>query len=217
MDYFVHASSYVDDGAKVGSGTKIWHFSHVMAGAEIGERCSFGQNCVVAPGVKIGSNVKVQNNVSIYEGTVIDDDVFLGPSCVLTNVTNPRSQVVRKALYEKTLLRRGCSIGANATIVCGITIGRYAFVAAGAVVAKDVPDYALMVGVPARQKGWMSRHGLPLTPGPDGLMVCKESGYRYQEVQPGVLKCLDLDEDAPLPAEKSVGIVTYDELKKIER
>jgi UDP-2-acetamido-3-amino-2,3-dideoxy-glucuronate N-acetyltransferase len=215
MDYFVHASSYVDDGAKVGSGTKIWHFSHVMAGAEIGEQCSFGQNCVVSPGVKIGSNVKVQNNVSIYEGTVIDDDVFLGPSCVLTNVTNPRSQVVRKALYEKTLLRRGCSIGANATIVCGITIGRYAFVAAGAVVAKDVPDYALMVGVPARQKGWMSRHGVLLTPGEDGIMICKESGYRYQEVSSGVLKCLDLDEDAPLPAEKAVGTLTYDDLKTL--
>ena len=215
MDYFVHASSYVDDGAKVGSGTKIWHFSHVMAGAEIGERCNFGQNCVVSPGVKIGSNVKVQNNVSIYEGTVIDDDVFLGPSCVLTNVTNPRSQVVRKALYEKTLLRRGCSIGANATVVCGITIGRYAFVAAGAVVAKDVPDYALMVGVPARQKGWMSRHGVLLTPGDDGIMICKESGYRYQEVSSGVLKCLDLDEDAPLPAEKAVGTIAYDDLKTL--
>lgn len=186
-----------------------------MAGAEIGERCSFGQNCVVSPGVKIGSNVKVQNNVSIYEGTVIDDDVFLGPSCVLTNVTNPRSQVVRKALYEKTLLRRGCSIGANATVVCGITIGRYAFVAAGAVVAKDVPDYALMVGVPARQKGWMSRHGVLLTAGEDGVMICKESGYRYQEVSSGVLKCLDLDEDAPLPAEKSVGTIAYDDLKTL--
>lgn len=215
MDYFVHASSYVDDGAQVGNGTKIWHFSHVMAGAEIGERCNFGQNCVVSPGVKIGSNVKVQNNVSIYEGTVIDDDVFLGPSCVLTNVTNPRSQVVRKALYEKTLLRRGCSIGANATVVCGITIGRYAFVAAGAVVAKDVPDYALMVGVPARQKGWMSRHGVLLTPGDDGIMICKESGYRYQEVSSGVLKCLDLDEDAPLPAEKAVGTIAYDDLKTL--
>ena len=212
-DYFVHASSYVDEGAEVGAGTKIWHFSHVMSGATIGERCSFGQNCVVSPGVVIGSNVKVQNNVSIYEGTFIEDDVFLGPSCVLTNVTNPRSQVVRKALYEKTLLRRGCSIGANATVVCGITIGRYAFVAAGAVVAKDVPDYALMVGVPARQKGWMSRHGLPLTPGPDGIMVCKESGYRYQEVEPGLLRCLDLDEDAPLPSEKAVGSVCYDDLK----
>lgn len=213
MSYFVHASSYVDEGAEIGAGTKIWHFSHVMGGARIGERCSFGQNCVVSPGVEIGSNVKVQNNVSIYEGTVIEDDVFLGPSCVLTNVTNPRSQVVRRALYEKTLIRRGASIGANATVVCGITIGRYAFVAAGAVVAKDVPDYALMVGVPARQKGWMSRHGVMLVPDADGLMVCKESGYRYRELEPGLLKCLDLDEDAPLPADKAVGSITYDDLK----
>ena len=216
MNYFAHESSYVDEGAEVGSGTKIWHFSHVMSGAKIGERCSFGQNCVISPGVVIGSNVKVQNNVSIYEGTIIEDDVFLGPSCVLTNVTNPRSQVVRRSLYEGTLLRRGCSIGANATVVCGITIGRYAFIAAGAVVAKDVPDYALMVGIPARQKGWMSRHGLPLSPGSDGVMICKESGYRYQEVKPGVLKCLDLDEDLPLPADKAVGITFYDNLKQEE-
>ena len=139
MDYFVHESSFVDAGAEIGTGTKIWHFSHIMTGAKIGERCNFGQNCVVSPGVVIGSNVKVQNNVSIYEGTIIEDDVFLGPSCVLTNVTNPRSQVLRKALYEKTLLKRGCSIGANATIVCGITIGRYAFVAAGAVSPKMSP------------------------------------------------------------------------------
>lgn len=213
-DYFVHESSYIDEGAEIGAGTKIWHFSHVMSGAKIGERCSFGQNCVVSPGVVIGSNVKVQNNVSIYEGTIIEDDVFLGPSCVLTNVTNPRSQVVRRSLYEKTLLRRGCSIGANATVVCGITIGRYAFVGAGAVVAKDVPDYALMVGVPARQKGWMSRHGVPLTPGPDGIMICKESGYRYQEMEPSILKCLDLDEAAPLPSDKAVGTTFYDDLKQ---
>ena len=215
MDYFVHESSYIDQGAEIGSGTKIWHFSHVMNGAIIGERCSFGQNCVVSPGVVVGSNVKVQNNVSIYEGTIIEDDVFLGPSCVLTNVTNPRSQVVRKSLYEKTLLRRGCSIGANATVVCGITIGRYAFVAAGAVVAKDVPDYALMVGVPARQKGWMSRHGhILMNPDADGVMTCPESGLRYQESEPGVLCCLDLDEDSPLPVELSVGTVLYDNLKQ---
>lgn len=214
MDYFVHQSSYVDEGAQVGAGTKIWHFSHVMSGASIGERCSFGQNCVVSPGVVIGSNVKVQNNVSIYEGTVIEDDVFLGPSCVLTNVTNPRSQVLRRSLYEKTLLRRGCSIGANATVVCGITLGRYAFVAAGAVVAKDVPDYALMVGVPARQKGWMSRHGhLLKNPDATGVMTCPESGLRYHEKEPGTLRCLDLDEDAPLPEEMAVGKEFYDSLK----
>ena len=214
-DYFVHESSYVDEGAHVGNGTKIWHFSHVLSDAIIGERCSFGQNCCVSPGVVIGNNVKVQNNVSIYEGTVIEDDVFLGPSCVLTNVTNPRSQVMRRSLYEKTLLRKGSSIGANATIVCGITIGRYAFVGAGAVVAKDVPDYALMVGVPARQKGWMSRHGHILSkPDSTGVMVCPESKLRYQEVEPCVLKCLDLDEDAPLPEDLAVGSVVYNEFKK---
>lgn len=216
MDYFVHESSYVDEGARIGAGTKIWHFCHVLSGAVIGERCSFGQNCSIAGGTVIGNNVKAQNNISIYEGTVIEDDVFLGPSCVLTNVTNPRSQVVRRALYEKTLLRRGASIGANATVVCGITVGRYAFVGAGAVVAKDVPDYALMVGVPARFAGWMSRHGHRLPPPDDagGVMRCPESGLRYKETSPGVLRCLDLDEDAPLPPDLAVGKVTYDELKK---
>ena len=215
MDYFVHDSSYADEGATIGSGTKIWHFCHVLSGAVIGARCSFGQNCSIAGGTVIGDNVKVQNNVSIYEGTVIEDDVFLGPSCVLTNVTNPRSQVVRKALYEKTLLRRGCSIGANATVVCGTTVGRYAFVGAGAVVAKDVPDYALVVGVPARFAGWMSRHGHRLPkPDAEGVMRCPESGLRYREGSPGVLRCLDLDEDSPLPAALAVGKVAYDELKK---
>lgn len=215
-DYFVHDSSYVDEGAEIGNGTKIWHFSHVMSGAKIGEHCSFGQNCVVSPGVTVGKNVKVQNNVSIYEGTVIEDDVFLGPSCVLTNVTNPRSQVLRRALYEKTLLRRGCSIGANATVVCGITIGRYAFVAAGAVISKDVPDYALMVGVPARQKGWMSRHGhLLKNLDAEGILTCPESGLRYKE-DSGCLRCLDLDEDAPLPPEMAIGKEYYDALKRSE-
>lgn len=214
MDYFAHESSYIDEGAVIGKGTKIWHFSHVMSGATIGERCNFGQNCVVSPGVVIGANVKVQNNVSIYEGTIIEDDVFLGPSCVLTNVTNPRSQVLRRALYEKTLLRRGCSIGANATVVCGITIGRYSFIGAGAVVSKDVPDYALMIGVPARQKGWMSRHGHMLkNPDQDGILACPESGLRYKEAEEGLLRCLDLDEDAPLPEELAVGKLQYDELK----
>jgi UDP-2-acetamido-3-amino-2,3-dideoxy-glucuronate N-acetyltransferase len=214
MDYFAHESSYVDEGAHVGPGTRIWHFSHVLSGAVIGARCSFGQNCSVAGGTKIGDNVKVQNNVSIYEGTVIEDDVFLGPSCVLTNVTNPRSQVVRRSLYEKTLIRRGASIGANATVVCGVTVGRYAFVAAGSVVVKNVPDYALMMGVPARFSGWMSRHGHRLVhPDSNGVMRCAESGLRYREVEPGVLRCLDLDEEAPLPSELSVGHVTYDALK----
>jgi UDP-2-acetamido-3-amino-2,3-dideoxy-glucuronate N-acetyltransferase len=210
VNYFKHESAYVDEPCEIGDGTKIWHFCHIQRGARIGERCIFGQNCNVANDVVIGNNVKVQNNVSIYTGTVIEDDVFLGPSCVLTNVTNPRSQVNRRSLYEKTLLRRGCSIGANATVVCGITIGRYAFVGAGAVVVKEVPEYALMVGVPARQVGWMSRHGHHLgRPGADGIVICPESGLRYREQPSGVLRCLDLDEDAMLPEALSIGSRTY--------
>jgi UDP-2-acetamido-3-amino-2,3-dideoxy-glucuronate N-acetyltransferase len=215
MDYFVHESSYVDEGAEIGKGTKIWHFSHILRGAKIGEYCNLGQNVSIAGGTVIGNHVKVQNNVSVYEGTVIEDDVFLGPSCVLTNVTNPRSQVLRKSLYEKTLIRRGASIGANATVVCGITIGRYAFIAAGAVIAKDVPDYALMIGVPARQKGWMSRHGHVLKdPDPEGIYACPESGLRYKEVDQGILRCLDLDEGASLPEALATGKVFYRDLKK---
>ena len=218
MDYFVHESSYVDEGAEIGKGTKIWHFSHILKGAKIGEYCNFGQNVSIAGGTVIGNKVKVQNNVSVYEGTVIEDDVFLGPSCVLTNVTNPRSQVVRKSLYEKTLIRRGASIGANATVVCGITIGRYAFIAAGAVIAKDVPDYALMIGVPARQRGWMSRHGHVLkNPDPDGIFTCPESGLRYKEIERGILRCLDLDEEAPLPEDLAVGQLFYRELRQQNR
>lgn len=214
MDYFVHESSYVDEGAEIGKGTKIWHFSHILRGAKIGEHCNLGQNVSIAGGTVIGNHVKVQNNVSVYEGTVIEDDVFLGPSCVLTNVTNPRSQVLRKSLYEKTLIRRGASIGANATVVCGITIGRYAFIAAGAVIAKDVPDYALMIGVPARQKGWMSRHGHVLKdPDPNGIYACPESGLRYKEIEHGILRCLDLDEDASLPEALATGKVFYRDLK----
>ncbi len=213
MTYFKHKSAYVDEPCEIGEGTKIWHFCHVQKGAQIGANCVFGQNCNVANDVVIGNNVKVQNNVSIYTGTVIEDDVFLGPSCVLTNVTNPRSQVNRHSLYEKTLLRRGCSVGANATIVCGITIGRYAFIGAGAVVTKDVPDYALMTGVPARQVGWMSRHGLPLrNPDQDGILTCPESGLRYRLTEPGVLRCLDIEEDEVLPDDKCVGGRYYDEI-----
>src|SRR4030042_1274416 len=195
-DYFVHESAYVDEPCEIGKGTKIWHFSHIMKDVKIGERCIFGQNVNVANDVVIGNNVKVQNNVSIYTGTVIEDDVFLGPSCVLTNVLNPRSQVNRHNVYEKTVIRKGATVGANATIVCGIELGRYCFIAAGAVVTKNVPDYALMTGMPARQVGWMSRHGIKL-PKPDknGIMVCAESGYKYKEVQKGILKCLDLDEE----------------------
>jgi UDP-2-acetamido-3-amino-2,3-dideoxy-glucuronate N-acetyltransferase len=214
VDYFVHPTAVVDEGALIGKQTKVWHFSHVMKGARIGERCVFGQNVNVDGGTVIGNNVKVQNNVSIYTGITIEDDVFLGPSCVLTNVTNPRSQVNRHALYENTLIRRGATIGANATIVCGITIGRYAFVAAGAVVTKDVPDYAMMAGVPARQTGWMSRHGHKL-PSADanGFMVCPESGYRYQLVS-GRLHCLDLPEDQPLPAQLALGTKGYKQFKQ---
>jgi UDP-2-acetamido-3-amino-2,3-dideoxy-glucuronate N-acetyltransferase len=213
--YFAHETSVVDDGSVIGEGTKIWHFSHIMKNVQIGQNCIFGQNTCVSPDVVIGSNVKVQNNVSIYTGAVIEDDVFLGPSCVLTNVTNPRSQVVRRSIYEKTIFRRGATVGANATIVCGIELGRYCFISAGAVVAKDVPDYALVVGVPSRQVGWISRHGIRLPePDSEGIMVCSESGYRYKEIEPGVVRCLDLDEEAPLPAEKSVGKIPYDDFKK---
>ncbi len=179
-DYFVHESSYVDEGAAVGKGTKIWHFCHVMSGAEIGERCSLGQNVVVMPGTKIGNNVKIQNNVSIYEGVVLEDDVFCGPSCVFTNVTTPRSHVSRKGEYATTLVRRGATIGANATVVCGVTLGAYAFIGAGAVVTSDVPPYALMVGVPARRVGWMCQCGerLHLT---DGQARCDRCGDAYCE------------------------------------
>lgn len=213
--YFVHESAYADEGAEIGARTKIWHFSHVMKGARIGERCVLGQNVNVDGGTVIGNNVKIQNNVSVYTGAVIEDDVFLGPSCVLTNVTNPRSQVNRHSLYEATHLKRGCTIGANATIVCGVTVGRYAFVGAGAVVTKNVADFALVVGNPARQVGWMSRHGHRLeSPDSGGVMRCPETGYRYQEVEPGVLRCLDLDEEAPLPAEVSVGNKSYRQIKE---
>ena len=213
--FFVHESAYVDEGAEIGPDTKVWHFSHVMKGARIGSRSIIGQNVNVDGGAIIGSNVKIQNNVSVYTGAVIEDDVFLGPSCVLTNVTNPRSQVNRHALYETTWLKRGCTVGANATIVCGTTLGRYAFIGAGAVVTKDVPDFALVVGNPASQIGWMSRHGHRLgSADANGVMRCPESGYRYREIEPGILRCLDLDENDPLPAELSTGKKSYKELKE---
>jgi UDP-2-acetamido-3-amino-2,3-dideoxy-glucuronate N-acetyltransferase len=185
-DYFVHSSSFVDEGAVVGPDTKIWHFSHVMPGAVIGARCNLGQNVVVMPRTRIGDNVKVQNNVSIYEGVELEDDVFCGPSCVFTNVINPRSHVSRKAEYRRTLVRRGATIGANATIVCGATLGEYAFIGAGAVVTGDVPAYALMVGVPARRLGWMCQCGERLTLA-DGRGACAACGSRYVESD-GVLR-----------------------------
>jgi UDP-2-acetamido-3-amino-2,3-dideoxy-glucuronate N-acetyltransferase len=180
VNYFAHESSYVDDGAQIGKGTKIWHFSHVMPGAVIGERCNLGQNVVVMPGTKIGNNVKIQNNVSIYEGVELEDDVFCGPSCVFTNVTNPRSHVSRKSEYQRTLVKRGGTIGANATIVCGVTLGEYAFVGAGAVVTSDVPAYGLMVGVPARRVGWMCQCGERLRPG-GPQATCARCGASYTE------------------------------------
>jgi UDP-2-acetamido-3-amino-2,3-dideoxy-glucuronate N-acetyltransferase len=179
-DYFAHESSYIDDGAVIGRGTKIWHFCHVLPGAVIGERCNLGQNVVVMGGTRLGDNVKVQNNVSIYEGVTLEDDVFCGPSCVFTNVTNPRSHVSRKAEYQPTLVRRGASIGANATVVCGSTLGEYCFIGAGAVVTGDVPAFALMVGVPARRIGWMCRCGVRLEPA-GGTATCGSCGTRYRE------------------------------------
>lgn len=198
-NYFAHPSAYVDEPCEIGTGTKIWHFCHVMKNAKLGERCNLGQNVFIAEGVVIGNNVKIQNNVSIYKGVELEDDVFCGPSCVFTNVINPRSQIVRHSEYLPTLVRRGATIGANATIVCGYTIGRYAFLGAGAVVASDVPDYAIMLGVPARRRGWMSRHGHRLTITDEaGNWICPESNWRYREIEPEVLRCLDWPEDKPL-------------------
>jgi UDP-2-acetamido-3-amino-2,3-dideoxy-glucuronate N-acetyltransferase len=175
----IHPSAIIDDRCEIGLGTRIWHFCHIMSGCRIGANCNLGQNVVVSPGVILGNNVKVQNNVSIYTGVVCEDDVFLGPSCVFTNVSNPRSAVSRRDQYEKTFVKQGASVGANATIVCGNTIGRYAFIGAGAVVTHDVPDYALMVGNPARQAGWMSEFGYRLEFDEERKAVCPESGEVY--------------------------------------
>ena len=208
----IHESAYVDAPADIGEGTAIWHFCHVQAGARIGRGCSLGQNVNVGGDVVIGDHVKIQNNVSVYTGAVIEDDVFLGPSCVLTNVTNPRSQVNRRGLYETTRFRRGATVGANATIVCGVTLGRYCFVAAGSVVTKDVGDYELVIGSPARAVGWMSRHGHRLGLDAAGEATCPESGFRYR-LDGGALRCLDLDEEAPLPASHAVGTAPYAALR----
>jgi UDP-2-acetamido-3-amino-2,3-dideoxy-glucuronate N-acetyltransferase len=178
----IHPSAIVDSGAQIGEGTRVWHWTHVCSGARIGERCSLGQNVYVAPRVTIGDNVKIQNNVSVYDEVTLEDDVFCGPSMVFTNVINPRSEISRKSDYRKTLVKRGATLGANCTIVCGVTIGRYAFIGAGAVVNRDVPDFALVVGVPAKQIGWMSRYGeqLPLPLSGEGEALCPHTGERYR-------------------------------------
>lgn len=180
MDYFVHPTAVVDEGCEIGAGSKIWHFSHIMPGCKLGENCNIGQNVVISPEVVLGRNVKVQNNVSLYTGVTCGDDVFLGPSCVFTNVTNPRSAVNRRGQYAKTHVGRGASIGANATIVCGHDIGEFAFIGAGAVVTKDVPAYALLVGNPARQLGWMSEYGHRLNFDENRIAICAESKEKYQ-------------------------------------
>lgn len=179
MNYFAHATAVVDEGSNIGRDTKIWHFSHVMTGCTIGEHCNIGQNVVISPGVILGKNVKVQNNISIYTGVICEDDVFLGPSMVFTNVINPRSAIVRKNQYAKTVVKKGASIGANATIVCGHTIGEFAFIGAGAVVTKEVKPYALIVGNPGKQVGWMSEFGHRLQFDDKGIAICPESNERY--------------------------------------
>jgi len=186
--YFAHETAVIDSGCIIGKGTKIWHFSHIMPGCEIGEDCNIGQNVVISPEVKLGKNVKVQNNVSIYTGVICEDDVFLGPSMVFTNVINPRSAIVRKSEYLKTLVKRGASIGANATIVCGVTLGEFCFVGAGAVVIKDVKPYALVVGNPSRQVGWISEFGHRLNFDQDGIAFCPESKEKYQLMYDSVRK-----------------------------
>ncbi|MBI2259071.1 MAG: N-acetyltransferase [Flavobacteriia bacterium] len=187
MDYFAHETSIIDENCNIGKDTKIWHFSHIMSNCTIGEKCNIGQNVVVSPQVILGNNVKIQNNVSIYTGVICEDDVFLGPSMVFTNVINPRSAVNRKNEYAQTVVKKGASIGANATIVCGHDIGEYAFIGAGAVVTKTVPAYALVVGNPARQIGWMSEYGQRLEFDSFGFAFCKESGDNYQLIN-GIVK-----------------------------
>ena len=188
MDYFAHETAVIDDDCIIGKGTKIWHFSHIMSNSEIGENCNLGQNVVISPKVILGNNVKVQNNVSIYTGVICEDGVFLGPSMVFTNVINPRSAVVRRDEYQKTLVKKGASIGANATIVCGNNIGEYAFIGAGAVVTKEVLPYALVVGNPSKQIGWVSEYGHRLDFDENGLATCNESGEMYKLEDNKVLK-----------------------------
>ncbi|MGE5395365.1 MAG: acyltransferase [Candidatus Saccharibacteria bacterium] len=192
--YFAHETAVIDEGCIIGQDTKIWHFSHIMKGCIIGEQCSVGQNVVISPEVVIGNRVKIQNNVSVYTGVVCEDDVFLGPSCVFTNVINPRSAIVRKNEYRPTIVQKGATIGANATIVCGITIGRYAFIGAGAVVTKNIPDYALVMGNPARQTGWMSEYGHKLKFNAQGKALCPESKEEYVLEEGKVWKRLTIND-----------------------
>lgn len=190
MNYYAHETALIDEGCQIGDGTKIWHFSHLMPNCVLGKNCNLGQNVVISPEVVLGNNVKIQNNVSIYTGVTCDDDVFLGPSCVFTNVTNPRSAINRRGQYAKTHVGRGATIGANATIVCGHDIGKFAFIGAGAVVTKNVPDYALLVGNPARQLGWMSEYGHRLEFNAEGFATCLESNEKY-ELKDGKVKKLE--------------------------
>ncbi|KMQ52118.1 2,3,4,5-tetrahydropyridine-2,6-dicarboxylate N-acetyltransferase [Chitinispirillum alkaliphilum] len=199
---YIHSSACVDEPCTIGDNTKIYHFTHIMGGAEIGRNCILGQNVFIGAGVKIGNNVKIQNNVSLYAGTVAEDDVFLGPSCVFTNVINPRSQIDRRSCFEETLIRRGATIGANATVLCSRTIGQYSFIGAGTVVTKDVPDYGLVTGNPAVHRGWMSRHGYRLTePDEEGMMMCPVSKLRYRFSSGDTIRCIDLGEEEKLPKE----------------
>lgn len=188
--YFSHETAVIDEGCIIGKGTKIWHFTHIMPNAEIGEYCNLGQNVVISPKVVLGNNVKVQNNVSVYTGVICEDDVFLGPSAVFTNVINPRSAIKRQDKYQKTLVKKGATIGANATIICGNTIGEYAFIGAGAVVTKDVPAYALVVGNPSEQVGWMSEYGHKLNFDENNIAICPENGDKYQRNEKIVLKII---------------------------
>ncbi|MFO7851368.1 MAG: acyltransferase [Bacteroidota bacterium] len=190
-DYFAHETAVIDEGCKIGKGCRIWHFSHIMTGAVLGEKCNLGQNVVISPGVVLGNNVKVQNNVSVYTGVICEDDVFLGPSMVFTNIVNPRSAVVRRDQYIKTIVGKGASIGANATIICGNNIGNYAFIGAGAVITREVKPYSLVVGNPAKHVGWMSEYGHRLEFNDDNIAVCPESGEKYRLAGNAVSKIID--------------------------
>ena len=189
--YFVHESSYIDEPSEIGDGTKIWHFSHIMKNSKIGKKCNIGQNVVISPEVRLGNNVKIQNNVSLYTGVICEDDVFLGPSMVFTNIVNPRSHIIRRDEYKQTLVRKGASIGANATIICGVTIGKFALIGAGSVVTKNVPDYALIYGNPAKQSGWVSENGYKLDFDSEGIAFCIESNVKYKKIN-NIVEKLDL-------------------------